>query len=315
MVGEPDSYKVSKKMTKKITIGLISIFSLVLLTACQAGSRMATTRAGLTQAVIPQVTLAATDTPVPTPEQSATITPTAAPTQDLAIAAAEQTVQDYFTALENGDYAAASKQVSDFSLMINYMTAGDVASALTQQSLDGAAWSELQIEDSQVFDEKTVLVHVTYQLTAKDSKTGKVSQSEQDELWPVRLENGNWLYNWTNVIDFKTLGLDYQQTAGLTIAPLQLTRYTDKLRLTVLAQNSTNDPIVIGQTNQILATFHFGDQTVEATNTRYTFYPQRSYDNVAIDVPGLFTSYPDSVDIVKYKDYNVAPWFSFNLGS
>ena len=302
-------------MKKKTIVIFVSIATLVLLASCQLGSRVAkNTGAEITQTSnAAEATL--TVTPIPAPTLTATSDVTATPTKDPSLQAAETTVENYFTDLKSGDFSGASQLVSDFSLMVNSMTAGDVASALTQQSLDGTVWSGLQIKDSQVFDDKTVLVHVVYQLASVDAKTGKNNTAAQDELWPVRLENGKWLYNWTNVIDFKTLGLDYKQTDGLTIAPLQITRYTDKLRLSVMAQNSTNDPIIIGQTNQILATFHFGDQSVDATDTRYYFDRLRTYENVNIDVPGLFTSYPDSVDIVKYKDYNVAPWFTFNLGN
>jgi hypothetical protein len=306
---------MSKEMNKKIKIIGIGIVVMVLLAGCQfgtgAGRLLGNSQSPLDTATVAMSTPLPADTPTPQPT-SDPITPT--PTVDPAIQSAEDTVQAYFAALENGDFSAASRQVSAFSLMVNTMTAGEVAEALTQQSLDGAVWSGLQIEDAQVFDAKTVLVHVTYELAAPDPQSGKTVKAEQDELWPVRLENGRWLYNWTNVIDFKTLNLDYQETAGLTIAPQQITRYSDKLRLTVLAQNGTNDPIVIGQTNQVLATFHFGDQSLDAIDTRYVFDRLQTYENVNIDLPGLYTRYPDSVDIVKYKDYQVAPWFTFNLG-
>ncbi len=253
-------------------------------------------------------------TPSPTVEVLPTGTPVPSPTATPPTAGAVQTVQDYFAALEKGDFAGASKLVSAFSLMANKITAGDVADALVLQKQAGAAWSDLQIKDSQVFNENTILVHVTYQLAAKDAKTGEATQSEQDELWPLREENHRWLYNWSNIIDFKTLGDQYKQTGGLTITPLQLTRYSDRIRLTVLAQNGTNEAIVIGTPNQTLATFHFGSQSVDAVNTRYIFDRLRGYPDVAIDVMGLYTSYPDSVDIVKWKTVNVPPWYSFALG-
>ncbi|HEX9012922.1 MAG TPA: hypothetical protein VF813_05380, partial [Anaerolineaceae bacterium] len=105
----------------------------------------------------------------------------------------------------------------------------------------------------------------------------------------------------------------YQQTAGLTIAPLKITRYSDHLTLTVLAQNATNEAIVIGTANQTLATFHFGSQAVDAVNTRYILDSLRSYSNIDITVNGLYKTFPDSVDIIQYKNAQVKPWFSFNL--
>ncbi|MCL4562591.1 MAG: hypothetical protein M1281_18515 [Chloroflexi bacterium] len=198
------------------------------------------------------------------------------------------------------------------------MTTSDVTAELTQQQ-QGITWSDLQVKDSQVFNENTVLVHVIYQQTAVDSKTGAKTTQPVDSTWALRLaspeagRSNQWLVNWDNVIDFETLDFSTKTTAGLAITPLQLTRYTDRIVLTVLAQNYTNETIVIGQTNQILATFRFGDQSVDAVNTRYVFERLRSYDDVEITVMGLYTSYPDSVEMVQYINYKVSPWFTFGL--
>lgn len=241
-----------------------------------------------------------TDTPFPTPT---VVSPT-----DLASA----TAQNYFAAIQKGDYAAASQLVSAFSLRVANLTAGDAAAALAQQN-QGATWSNFQVVDSKAFDNQTILVHVTYQVAAKDSKTGQVTTTNHDELWPVRLEVGKWLYNWGNLIDFHTLEVTPQTTAGLTIDPLTISRYTDRMVMTVLAQNNTNDPIVIGSQNQVLASFQFAGKTVPATNTRYIIDSLRSYTNIEITIPGLMTNYPDSVQLIQYTNYKVAPWFTFTL--
>ena len=154
-----------------------------------------------------------------------------------------------------------------------------------------------------------------YTLTAPDPKTNKPVQSQKDELWPVRQEAGQWLYNWQNIIDFNTLTVPVQEIYGLTIQPLQLTRYSDHLTMTVLAQNATSEPIVIGQPNEVLATFHFGSQSVDAVDTRYIIDSYRSYTNVNITVNGLYKTFPTSVDLIKSPSYPDQPWFTFNLGS
>jgi hypothetical protein len=251
-------------------------------------------------------TATATAEPTATPEPTATsVDPTAG---------AVQTAQDYFTALETGDFSAASKLVSSFSLLANKITASDVVEALTQQKTAGAAWANFQVAGSQVFDDQTVLVHVTYTFTSVDAKTGKSVETTMDEQWPFRLEQKTWKYNWTNIIDFETLSSSARLVSGLTIKPLQLARYSDKIRLTVMAQNSTASAIVVGgTTNQLLGTFHFGSQTVEAENVRYLFDAYRSYMNVTIDVKGLYTSYPDAVELIHYANTSAAPWFNFAL--
>jgi hypothetical protein len=274
-----------------------------------------------------------------TPTEMPTIVdaPIATPTVPSPTAGAEQAVQSYFTALQSGDFNGASKLISAFSLMQAQTTAGTVAGQLAKAAQQGAAWSNLKIVDSQLFNQTTALIHVQYQLagSAQPSGTPAVqptkpagtpaagsatpapgAASQKDEVWPVRLEAGRWLYNWNNIIDFETLNTPAQVFSGMTIDPLKVTRYSDHLTLTVLAQNATNDAIVIGQANQILATFHFGSQTVDSVNTQYIIDSLRSYANIEITVKGLYKTYPDTVDIVKFKNFpKQKPWFTFALAS
>lgn len=258
-----------------------------------------------------QVAFATTATA--TGEPTATSTPqptaTATPETDAAVEAA----QNYFASLQKGDFAAASQQVSAFSLMANKITVGDVIAALTQQQSSGAAWSGLKILGSQIFNDQTILVDVTYQLASKDAKTGATVQTTVDEQWPFRYELNQWRYNWTNIIDFNTLGTDPKSANGLTLTPVEMIRYPDRIRLVLMAQNNVNETIVIGQTNQILATFHFGNQSVDSVNTRYIFDAHRGYNNVYIDVMGLYSQYPDAVEIIKYKSVSTPAWFTFGL--
>jgi hypothetical protein len=252
-------------------------------------------------------TATATAEPTATPEPTAT---TVDPT-----AGAVQTAQDYFAAVASGDFSAASKLVSSFSLLANKLTAGDVVEALTQQKTAGAAWSGFQVAGSQVFDTQTILVHVTYKFASTDAKTGKTVETTIDEQWPFRLEQKKWKYNWTNIIDFETLSSNAKLSNGLTIKPLQMARYTDKIRLTVMAQNNAVEAISVGgTTNQRLGTFHFGSQTVEAENGHYLFDAYRTYMSITIDVKGLYTSYPDAVELIRYGATGTAtPWFTFAL--
>lgn len=252
-------------------------------------------------------------TPTPTAELTATSTkePTATATPETY--PAEQAAQAYFAALESGDFSAAAGLISSYSKMVSNLTSGDIVAELTSRQSNGWSWSDLEIIGSQVFDMKTVLVHVTYQSEIPDSAAGKTVKTSVDELWPFRLETGKWLYNWSNIIDYKTLGVDSQQAGGLTMKPMQLIRYTDKIRLVLLAQNGTSGATVIGRPNQVLATFHFGGKSVDAEQTRYFFDAYRSYPDMTIDAQGLYEEYPDSVEIVKFKDSATAPWFTFGL--
>ncbi len=205
------------------------------------------------------------------------------------------------------------------------MTRGDGADELHQKMLAGMEWSDLQVQadadnpQTQAFSDKIHLVHVTYTLTTTDAKTGQTAQANKDELWPVMFENNRWLYNRNNLIDFHSLTIAEQSMAGLRVRPVRLSRYSDHLTLTLLVQNTTNDTLVLGQTNEIMAAFTFKDpanqsgRTVEAVKKQLIFQRLRSYSDATIDVAGLFTSYPERVIIRQWKNLKVAPWFDFKF--
>ncbi len=300
------------------TICFIAVFLLV--SGCQASLAPSAAPAALPPA--PTLPLM---TPIPLPSDTPggapsaalpSATPAGQPTGDAdrgpALAAAA--VRRYFTALQAGDAQAASRLLSTMSLVIDGMTRGDAAAELEGVFEAGSGYSGLQILDSQVFDEKTVLVHVSYQLAARDTATGKTTTSQVDELWPVRREAGVWLVNRHKVIDYHSLDVPEQLTAGLTVEPRELIRYSDHIRMVFLAQNGTNEAIVLGQPSEVIATFIFGSQRVDAEQNRLIFDRLRSYPDAAIDVKGLFKQYPDGVEIRRWKNYNVAPWFTFHFG-
>ncbi len=281
---------------------------------------------------------ASSPTPQPTVRPAIKVkpSPTIAPTVDVEKARAEgaqQAVRDYFAALEKEDFAQAANQLSTFSLMVAEITHGDAAAALNKMKAGGARWSGLQIMGSSDFNEQTMLVQVRYTLTTKETNNsaakgssavenqgkdsganpGGEKQETRNELWPVREENGAWRYNWNNLIDYRALQAADQTMNGVTVKPVQLRRYSDRTQLVMLVQNRTTSPVVFGQVNEILGTFHFGDQAVEAEKTRYIFNPLRSARDVILEAKGLYEQYPDSIEIRRWKNYNVKPWYVFEL--
>jgi hypothetical protein len=181
-----------------------------------------------------------------------------------------------------------------------------MAAMLAAEKNSGISWSNLTIKDSQVFDAQTVLVHVTYQ-------GGPGGKQLIDELWPLRNELGQWVYNWNNLIDFRYLYVTDQTTGGVTMRPLIVMRYSDRIDLNLVIQNRTNEPMVFGQANEDLAVFNFQGQTKIAEKTQIILNPHTSYTNQIISVKGLFTTFPDSVEIRKWKSLNVKPWYTFQL--
>ena len=227
---------------------------------------------------------------------------------------AEKTVTAYFNALQAQDFEAASQLVSNFSLLAGGMIRTTVVDQLNTQMANGVKWEGLQIKDSQVLDARTVLVHVIYKESTIDAKTGVESIAQNDELWPVRLEIGNWLYNWNNLIDFRTLVVTEQATAGVVVKPLQLMRYSDHIALMMLVQNTTGDTVVWGLISEDLATFYFkGKPVVADQSKKFVLNPLRSIPDLTIVVKGLYNTYPEKVEIRKWKNYKVDPWYTFVL--
>jgi len=255
--------------------------------------------------IAPTASTTASPEPTDTREPTVTDTPQTYP--------AEQTARAYCSALESGDFSAAVELVSAFSKTVTGKTSNEISAALTELKSRGGTCSNLEVVASQIWDQKTALVHVTYTAQAPGAAIGKTTETTQDEIWPFRLEAGRWLYNWTNLIDYKTLSVDAQQVAGLTLKPMGLIRYTDKIRLVLLAQNNTNSPIVIGLPSQTLATFHFDGESVDAVQEKILFDAYRSYPDVTVDVSGLYEQFPELVEIVQFKNSAAAPWFTFGL--
>lgn len=255
-------------------------------------------------------------TPVPLPAQptAAALLPThaASPTATLAPDPVIEAVLSYAGALQEGKYEDAASLLSGYSLMVEQMTRGQAASALKLR-MARTQWSSFQAGTAQPAGDKTILVSVSYLQAVEDADTGEVAQSPVEELWPLRLENGRWLVNYGGLVDFRTLDVRAQTTGGLTVKPRQLTRYADRIALKLLVQNQTNEPIVLGQPNEIMATFLFGSEKIEAEKARFIFDRLRSYPDVVIEVKGQFDSYPDGIIIRQWKNYNVAPWFTFSF--
>ncbi len=290
---------------------LIFTLTTLLLAACQFSGpgTAAISSTALPNAATLEPTIA------PTPHPTRTPRPAATATQDPLEVKAKQAISatsEYFAALESGDFELAAERLSKFSLAVFQMTRGDAVSALKNLRAAGAAWSGLKITGTQVFDPQTVLVGVQYTLAGQDAEK-KATEVIRDEVWVFRQEVGEWRYNWSNLIDYRTLDVDPQTLNGLTLKPVQANRFPDRIQLVMLAQNRSSEPIVLGQVNEILGTFYFGSQAIEAEKIQKVLNPQRTVPDLTLEVKGTFTDFPDSIEVRKWKNYNVKPWFVFQL--
>ena len=253
-------------------------------------------------------TITPTFLPLPVNEAVPTATPTLAVSQ-----LAEKAAQTFFDELMNGNSQGAAAQYSDYSLRISNISRNDAADRLKEQMLNGYQWSDLNVKEIQFFDEKTCLIQVTFQLAIKDGQTGEITKSIHEEWWPIRLEEGEWHYNIDNLIDNKTLVIEQKYTGGLTVKPLDMTRYTDRIIVHLLIQNQSNETMVLGQANEILATFVFDDKSIEAENKQFIIERLRSYTDIELEIKGLYSNYPNELILRQWKNYNTDPWFTFSL--
>ena len=303
---------------KKTTIKLFTVIVLaaMVLGACQAPPTAEQMPAveeqkAATATQVPEKPTA-TQVPTETEEPTATVDPI-----QRELDAAEMVAVSYFEAVVDGDSQAAADYLSRFSLVVFEMTRDDAVETLQTQKTDGVKWSDLEIKDVELFTDNTVLVSVAYTSATpvedEDAEEGAMLAVPVEEVWAVRLENGEWLLNWNNLIDFKTMSTGAKTINQVTVLPTELLRFTDHMELQMLIQNRKNEAVVFGQTNETLGTFYFGNDTVIAEDTRCVLNALRSTPDCVLKINGLFEEYPDQVEIRKWKSYDVDPWYTFLL--
>lgn len=295
----------------KTTLQRLLFTGVILLSACQASPVQKS--AAVLPTPIPVASLAEPavltgNTGLEISPTTAAAEPAAQPQEHPAAAAA----RSYSDTLQSGAYESAAGLLSSYSLMIEETTRSAAGDSLRAR-MAREKWQDFQVVDLQPFNDRTVLVRVTYQAETTGAAPGEKTLAQVDEQWPVRQEGGKWLVNFNRVIDFRTLTIPEQSTGGLTAKPRQLTRYADRIRLTLLVQNQTNEPIVLGQVNEIMAAFLFGEEQLEAEKAQFVFDRLRSYPDVRIEVKGQFDHYPDGVIIRQWKNVKAAPWFVFTF--
>lgn len=281
------------------------IVSLFLLAGCLPQGRFGQS-AGTIQATFTLMVPLPTHTPRPTLPPRPTATATADPAE-VRIQQAVQAANAYFDNLAREDFASASRQLSTFSLAAAETTAGGAQMELEALAAQGITWSGFEVSSSQDIDSQTLLLQVRY------TRTSTEGTSEVNELWSMRLEAGQWRYNWKNLIDTRSLNTPAQTVNGITIKPVLLRRFPDKVQLEMIMQNRTRETFVFGQPNEILGTFQFGDQMVEAVKTQIILLPLRTAPGILLDAPGFYDQFPESITIRKWQNLQVDPWYVFDL--
>jgi hypothetical protein len=316
---------------KRNKLSILSIFFIlsVVFSACQGRPTQGSAPAGAsTGSATLQAEPTLVNTVESTVEPTATATmasPTLDPEQGM-MDLAEKTARDYFQAVEQGKSEEAAAYLSRFSLSVFEMTPDDAVVQLQAQKISGIQWSDLEIQKVERFDDKTMLVYLSYMEINKKAAeatavpataltpTAEAGQPQRVEtIWPIRLEHKAWLFNWNKLIDFKSLSAGSPTVSGITVMPTELLRFTDRIELLMLVQNRNSETIVFGQTNETLGTFKFGDKAVVAEKVRWILNPLRSVDDLKLEIKGLYDTFPDTIEIRKWNDFDVKPWFVFQL--
>lgn len=248
----------------------------------------------------PEITVSPTNQPV----EPSTLTPT----PDLAFLV----VKDYLEAVRNQDYQKAAAFLSNYSLMVEEITPNEAADQI-KISMQETKWEGFAIMETSQYDEKTVLVHTWYETRIQEPDSNTSRLVRKHEYIPLRMENHRWRVNYKNLLDYHTLEVNEQTRNGLTIKPRLLAQYSDRVRLVLLVQNRSNEPIVLGQPNEVMAAFLYGAERVEAKQTRFIFDRLRSYPDVIIELEQPAGPYPDGIVIRQWKNYDVEPWFTFQF--
>ncbi len=228
----------------------------------------------------------------PTPVPTATVTPTPP------AARAAQVLGLYLDAVRDEDFLTASEWLSDFSLLVPGLSRRQVRNLLADRSAQGQRLLRYRLGRSQEIDARTTLIAVTLSMAGEEK--------EREELWALRLEDGDWRVNWERLISYEVFAVADKSYDDVVIKPVQLLRYTDRTRLELMVQNLSGQTVTWGGKGMTNAVFYFGDQKVKVTGAAYQFNPRRGYD-VAVEAPGLYLQDLLSVELVGFGNASRTP--------
>jgi hypothetical protein len=210
----------------------------------------------------------------------------------------EKTVTDRCQALIKKDFNQAANLFSEYSLRLFDLTRQDIV--MRYQTLDFKGWKLVDCRrlESKKFDDQTILIHLLMK-----EQTGEQEPQYYDGWQALRLEEGQWLINWNDVIDTLPMAVESQTVNGVTLQPTQLIRYTDKIRLLFNVGNANKRAAFWDLAGQKVATFKIADQTVIVrgmNETPFRIDAENTYTGAYAEVPGLQTVYPTGVDLTNW---------------
>jgi len=244
---------------------------------------------------------AAGDEPVST-RDPATLVPSTTATsmpeeaEPPAIQGPDATVTAYLEALQQRRFEQAAAFISDYSLSLLGLRRQDIISHFEQQDFEGWRLLDYRVTESQELDEDLVLVHALIK-----EQIGRDEPQNYDVWWALRREGGEWRINWGALVDDRPLDIEPQTINDLTLQPLRIIRYADRMRLLFRIENNSDRGCIWGWAGEEAAAIHFGDQIVSVSGTSEDIAPQRVYPDAYVDIDGFRETYPTAVDLTGWR--------------
>lgn len=274
--------------------GIVLAALMVLLLSCQLGEMAEK----ITPTVVPETHLPI----VPSPALQITETPLellASPSPGTTIGSSlpqespEEVAKKYYEALVSREFEEAVNCLSDYSLSLSGTTRQEVISFFEQQDFKGWRMVDYRLVETRVLSDDLVLAHILTKEQLGDS------EPQVYDFWvALRREGERWRLNGNLIVDDVVLNVEPQTINGVSVQPVQIVRYTDRLVLILQIENKNDRGCFWGWGNKV-AVFHFGGEVVDVTGS-LQIEANRTYTNVRVHVSGFHSTYPSAVDLVGW---------------
>ncbi|MDY7077928.1 MAG: nuclear transport factor 2 family protein [Chloroflexota bacterium] len=201
----------------------------------------------------------------------------------------------YLDALKRQDIERAASVVSEYSLALSDNSRENIIAQLEKKVSEGWRLVDYEIIETRMLDNQLVLMYITTR--------ERVSNNESRDCyyWTVlRQENGQWRINWNRVVDAHTLHVQPQTVNGVTIQPMQMICYAEKVRFVLDIENSNTRGVFWGHAGEKVGAFHFGDRVLDALGDLH-IGPECTYPGAYIEARGIYKACPTAVDLLSWR--------------
>lgn len=194
----------------------------------------------------------------------------------------------YYEALKRDDYVEAVNLISEYSLSLTNSTREDVRISLDKAAFNGWKLLDYRIVESQILDERTALIHVL-------TKELMENEPQNYDFWVAfRKENGQWHLNLNSLVDDRTVDTTPQNINGVSVQPIQIIRYVDKVRIVLKIENTNQRGCFWGWAGDKVATFYFGEQAYDVQGS-LEIKSDRVYPDAYVELKGFYETYPNKI--------------------